>query len=405
MPKLHSPLPQELQDELAKAGSILDHFIKGDTQLDQTMIPPKVLANAKGVAVITIVKAGFIWSGRGGAGLVVAKLSDGRWSAPSAIAAGGAGVGAQIGAEVTDTVFILNTESAVKAFSHGGNVTFGANLSVAAGPMGRSAEAAGSLANVAPIYSYSKTKGLFAGVSLEGLVIVTRQETNARFYGSHVTPQDLLSGKVPPPPQAEVLYRALNRKGFGSMDHLLEAANNASTGIGAGTGKSPTSVSPSKANANGPPPALPPHPSKRPHANSGETQSQVPPPPPPKPQKFDKQPIQHSSSMQQHPPPAYQPGRFPEAKHASTASQSPIPPRPTPASMSSFLTTDAKLPPPTRHPLQIKTVTALYDYHAERPGDISFIAGDLILVSKEDGNWWEGELRGVKGVFPSNYVQ
>jgi SH3 domain-containing YSC84-like protein 1 len=60
-------------------------------------------------------------------------------------------------------VFILNTEGAVRAFSLGGNVTLGANLSVAAGPVGRSAEGAGTIANLAPIYAYSKTKGLFAG--------------------------------------------------------------------------------------------------------------------------------------------------------------------------------------------------------------------------------------------------
>lgn len=95
------------------------------------------------IAIITILKAGFLWSGRAGAGLVVARLPDGTWSAPSAIATAGAGFGAQIGAQLTDCVFILNNEAAVKAFSHGGNVTLGGNLSVCAGPKGRSAEAAG----------------------------------------------------------------------------------------------------------------------------------------------------------------------------------------------------------------------------------------------------------------------
>ncbi|KAJ3208840.1 hypothetical protein HDU67_006513, partial [Dinochytrium kinnereticum] len=126
--------------------------------MDQTLIPPKIIANCKGVAVLTLLKAGFVWSGRAGAGLVVARLPDGRWSAPCAIGAAGAGFGAQIGAELTDCVFILNTESAVRAFSHGGNLTLGANISVAAGPVGRQAEGAGTVANLAPIYAYSKTK-------------------------------------------------------------------------------------------------------------------------------------------------------------------------------------------------------------------------------------------------------
>ncbi|KAJ3229884.1 hypothetical protein HDU81_004930, partial [Chytriomyces hyalinus] len=69
MPKMHTPLPQELAEEFTKAASILDHFVKGTTQLDHALIPPHIIANAKGVAVLTIVKAGFIWSGRAGTGL------------------------------------------------------------------------------------------------------------------------------------------------------------------------------------------------------------------------------------------------------------------------------------------------------------------------------------------------
>ncbi|KAJ3016138.1 UNVERIFIED_CONTAM: hypothetical protein HDU68_012394 [Siphonaria sp. JEL0065] len=383
MPKIHTPLPQELAEEFTKAASILDHFVKGKTQLDQTLIPPKVIANAKGVAVLTIVKAGFIWSGRAGAGLVVAKLPDGRWSAPSAIAAGGAGVGAQIGAEVTDSVLILNSESAVKAFSHGGNMTFGANLSVAAGPTGRQAEASGSVGNLAPIYSYSKTKGLFAGVSLEGLVILTRKDTNARFYGNQVLPEDLLSGKVEPPAEAEVLYRALNSRGFGSQDrisvtgedqqqhHQLEQQNSLSNGL------------------------------KRPASNSSVGQ-QLPykaPLPPPHPKSA-------SSSSSQSPfsqPPAYQP---PQQQQQHSV----IPPRPATNTTTNFAAAAQQKGPPqlppkaAKHPAQIKTVTAMYDFKGERPGDLGFIVGDKIVVleEKEDG-WWTGELIGNKVVFPINY--
>ncbi|TPX72875.1 hypothetical protein SpCBS45565_g00061 [Spizellomyces sp. 'palustris'] len=213
---IHSPLPDNLAADLAKATSILEHFIKGTNQMDAALIPPKIIAKAKGIAVITILKAGFLWSGRAGSGIVVAKLPDGRWSAPSAIAAAGAGFGAQIGAQLTDCVFILNNDAAVKAFCHGGNLTFGGNMSVAAGPKGRAAEAAGAVVNFAPIYSYSKTKGLFAGVSLEGSVILTRNDANKELYGRKVSPKELLSGEVSPPVQAEGLYRVLNFK-FGSM--------------------------------------------------------------------------------------------------------------------------------------------------------------------------------------------
>ncbi len=76
---------------------------------------------------------------------------------------------------------------------HGGNVTLGGNVSVAAGPVGRSTEAAGTIANMAPIYSYSKTKGLFAGLSFEGSVIITRGDANAKFYNRRVTPRVVLN--------------------------------------------------------------------------------------------------------------------------------------------------------------------------------------------------------------------
>ncbi|KAJ3329189.1 hypothetical protein HDU76_008442 [Blyttiomyces sp. JEL0837] len=163
---------------------------------------------AKGIAILSVFKAGFLFSGRGGAGLVVAKLDDGSWSAPSAIGTAGFGAGGQIGIELTDFVIILNTKDAVKAFSHGGNVTLGGNLSVAAGPIGRNAEAAGTVGNFAAIYSYSKTRGLFVGVSIEGSVIVERKETNASFYRRKVSAKEILSGGVPPPSAAEELYRS-----------------------------------------------------------------------------------------------------------------------------------------------------------------------------------------------------
>ncbi|KAI9013277.1 hypothetical protein BC832DRAFT_570445 [Gaertneriomyces semiglobifer] len=218
---VNSPLPTDIQAECRKAAKIIDQFIKPETgKGPDSKIPPHIIANAKGIAVLTVLKAGFIFSGRAGSGLVIAKLDNGMWSAPSAIGTAGMGVGGQIGAELTDFVIILNTRDAVKAFSHGGNVTLGGNLSVAAGPIGRNAEAAGTVGNLAAIYSYSKTRGLFAGVSLEGSVIVERKDANATFYQKRVTAKELLSGIVPPPPAAEELYRALNRRSGGAAAYM-----------------------------------------------------------------------------------------------------------------------------------------------------------------------------------------
>lgn len=175
--------------------------------IPEKAIPPAVMRAAKGLAVMTVTKAGFIGSVRGGTGIVVARLDKG-WSGPSAIGTGGIGVGFQAGAKVTELVIVLNTPAAVDAFAKGGNVTLGGALSVAAGPIGRSAEAAIGLQ--AAIYTYSVSQ-LFAGVSLEGTVIGTRDEVNAEYYGKPVTATEILSGKVQAPAGAKKLQQVLSK--------------------------------------------------------------------------------------------------------------------------------------------------------------------------------------------------
>jgi lipid-binding SYLF domain-containing protein len=203
--------------ECKKCGKILASFVNPRQAFGpDKVIPPSILSNAKGLAIITVLKAGFLGSGRFGSGLVVARLPDGSWSAPSAIGTVGAGLGGQIGFELTDFVFILNDASAVKTFAQAGSLTLGGNVSLAAGPVGRNAEAAGaaSLKGVAGVFSYSKTKGLFAGVSLEGGGIIERRDANEKMYGTRYTAAQLLTGAVPPPPQAEPLMTVLNSRVF-----------------------------------------------------------------------------------------------------------------------------------------------------------------------------------------------
>jgi SH3 domain-containing YSC84-like protein 1 len=171
-------------------------------------IPPRILRRARGLAIISVVKAGFIFSGRGGEGVVVARTGHG-WSGPSFIGTGGAGWGPQIGAQVTDFVIVLNNERAIRAFSKGGNVTLGADASVAAGPVGRAAEA--DVTPRAAIYTYSRSKGLFIGASLEGAVIGTRKGANERYYGRPVSAYDILEGRAPVPAGAANLRGALGR--------------------------------------------------------------------------------------------------------------------------------------------------------------------------------------------------
>ncbi|HYC24185.1 MAG TPA: YSC84-related protein [Candidatus Bathyarchaeia archaeon] len=193
-----------LEDDVHQATTILERF----QDMPEHAIPESVLRKAKGLAILTSLKAGFIFSGQGGKGLVVARTDHG-WSGPSAIGTGGAGFGFQAGAKVTEFVIILNTDEAVEAFSHGGNIAIGAGLSAAAGPVGR--DIAANVMPVAAVYTYSRSQGLFAGVSLEGAVIVTRNDANYQYYGREVSPDQILSGKIKPPQGATHLIHVLDR--------------------------------------------------------------------------------------------------------------------------------------------------------------------------------------------------
>ena len=190
------------QDTVNRCAAIIREF----QRLPEKAIPRDVLRHAKGLAIMSVVKAGFIFSAKGGQGVVIARTPRG-WSGPSFIATGGGGWGLQAGAQVTDFVIVLNNEAAVQAFSRGGNVTIGADVSAAAGPVGRTV--AGAVTPTAAVYTYSRSKGLFAGVSLEGAVIGTQRQSNFSYYGRPVRADSILSGTTKPPPGAAVLRRAL----------------------------------------------------------------------------------------------------------------------------------------------------------------------------------------------------
>ena len=150
-----------------------------------------------------------------GTGLVISRLSygrDSRWSAPSAIGTIGVSWGAIIGVDLTDYVIVLNTEAAVEAFCNNAQLTLGAGLDIAVGPVGRSGSLDMHISATGltpPAFSYSHSRGVFAGVSLDGTAIVTRGSVNNNFYGRTVSASDLLHGAIPPPRAAKPLYNAL----------------------------------------------------------------------------------------------------------------------------------------------------------------------------------------------------
>ncbi|KAI9013658.1 SH3 domain-containing YSC84-like protein 1 [Hyaloraphidium curvatum] len=218
-----NPLPEDMDKECEKAGETLDNIINPGKGLD-VLIPKSILDNAKGLVIMHVVKAAWGWSGRAGTGIVVAKLPDGTWSAPCAIGMAGAGWGAQVGVMISDLVFVITNDAGLKAFSRGWNVQFGVNVAVAIGPIGREGEVDIVLSDLAPIYTYSKSKGLFAGISLEGSILMQRSGCNEAKYGKGVTGEDILSGKVPRPPNSDHLYNSLAELDRKALEHAKEAA-------------------------------------------------------------------------------------------------------------------------------------------------------------------------------------
>jgi len=166
-------------------------------------IPPALLSSAYGVAVIPgMLKAGFILGGRYGQGVLVVRTATGGWTNPTFITLTGGSVGWQIGAQSTDIILVFKSRRSVDAIASG-KFTLGADASIAAGPVGRHAEAATDAELKAEILSYSRSRGLFAGIALEGAALQIDNDSNAFFYSRQaITPWDIFEGRgidVPPP--------------------------------------------------------------------------------------------------------------------------------------------------------------------------------------------------------------
>ncbi|KAI1631216.1 hypothetical protein F4809DRAFT_633337 [Biscogniauxia mediterranea] len=397
---INNPLPSSMASECKKCGKILASFVDPRQAFGpEKVIPPDILANAKGLAILTVIKAGFLGSARFGSGLVVARLPDGSWSAPSAIMTAGGGFGGQIGFELTDFVFILNDSHAVKTFSQQGSITLGGNVSIAAGPVGRNAEAAGaaSLKSVAGIFSYSKTKGLFAGVSLEGSAIVERRDANEKLYGQRLTAAQLLNGAIRPPPQADPLLSVLNSRIFAGVRQGAVGDNNMYNDVPVYDDRHDDVVwNGQRGSAYGEPTAqndfyAPPkrantwqddvydRPVGNGNGNGGGNLSR------------SNTMASHNNNYTYRDHPSPTAGVFPEQKSGPGR---PAAPKPNFASKQALM--------------KKNEAVALFTFEADQPGDLAFKKGDIITVLKKtesDNDWWTGMIGSRHGIFPSNYVK
>lgn len=156
----------------------------------------ELLRQSEGIAIYpTLIKVGLVIGGQYGEGIVFKRDTvSGKWLGPLFVKLSGLSLGAQIGVQNVGLVLVLMNEDAVKSFTSS-NVTLGGNVSVAAGPLGRSLSADTDYKLQASIYSYSVSKGFFAGLSLQGSVVQVDDEVNKQFYGSSVSASDILKAE------------------------------------------------------------------------------------------------------------------------------------------------------------------------------------------------------------------
>lgn len=160
-------------------------------------IPAKVIKQAKGVAIFTAMRTGLWFSGSGGSGVLIAKNQEtGQWSAPSGLMLHTAGLGFLAGADIYDCVMVINTWEALEAFTKV-RVTLGSEISVVAGPVGVGGVLESEIhKRQAPIWTYVKSRGLYAGAQIDGTIVIERNDENERFYGRKVSVKEILSGAV-----------------------------------------------------------------------------------------------------------------------------------------------------------------------------------------------------------------
>lgn len=204
VPSMAAQAADPPRTQAREAVRVLDEMIN---DAPDKSIPTDLLKNARAIAVMpATVKGGFVFSGQKGEGLISIKGRDGTWSNPNFISMAGAGVGFQVGISSTDIILIFRTDRGVQGIING-KFTLGANASAAAGPVGRSATAATDGQMKAEIYTYSRSKGLFAGIALDGTHFSIDDDANEEIYGPGITARRIFEGGVTNVPSEVVNFR------------------------------------------------------------------------------------------------------------------------------------------------------------------------------------------------------
>ncbi|KAJ4329081.1 hypothetical protein N0V84_000438 [Fusarium piperis] len=219
--------PTTMDKECNKAARILHSFTNlssstppkangpmhptGLTRKSMVKIPPDVLHRAAGLAIFNVLRAGACnGSLAGGSGVVVARRADGTWSPPSSFIVSTLGAGFVFGLDVYDCVCVLNTPEQVAAFTKP-RLSLGAEGSIAVGPLGTGGSVEATVTKTArPVWSYMKSRGLWAGVQVDGTIVVSRKDANSAFYNEHgITARRILTEDVAWPISAKPLFEVL----------------------------------------------------------------------------------------------------------------------------------------------------------------------------------------------------
>ncbi|KAL3783947.1 hypothetical protein ACHAW5_010461 [Stephanodiscus triporus] len=158
-------------------------------------IPKGIIKDCKGIIILTVAEAGFIFSGTVGTGVIIAHKEDGTWSPPSALGLGGIGWGLMAGAEVKDLVICVMDDATLKTFSGEHHVKIGTQIAATVGPLGREADASFNFSEkggMGVTFAYAFSKGVFGGISIETAVLNARSKENERFYGKPAKPSEIL---------------------------------------------------------------------------------------------------------------------------------------------------------------------------------------------------------------------
>jgi lipid-binding SYLF domain-containing protein len=208
-------------DRAIEASNVLTEIMN----IPENSIPEELMGRAHGIAAIPhVVKGAFGIGGQWGKGLMSQRHEDGHWSPPAYIEIGGGSFGLQIGVQASDIVLVFTDEDGLKGLLKG-KLKLGAGASATAGPVGRKAEVGTDVLLRSAVFAYSRSKGLFAGISLDGSVISIDDSANRKIYGKNVTGEQILLGKaVRPNATVEPFLKTL-QKASPPHVHIEKASN------------------------------------------------------------------------------------------------------------------------------------------------------------------------------------